>query len=220
MHQSGRPLTAASMRLLPQSGTQLTRLISSSARSRNLRMVDLDEPLVHGAEDDGRLAAPAMRIAVMVILLVQQRLADAQFVQHGFVRLALAVLFQDGLAEHLGRHLLLFRQVAGESEPPVIVHRRIDGQAVLAAEVVVVQPVARGDVDEAGAGGIVHEAVAGEELPGAVAEGMLVFDLAQVPAVEAADDLIILPAALLGHRRQQQGGDDVLLLARPARASS
>src|ERR1035437_1044959 len=35
LHQSGRPLTAASMRFLPQSGTQFTRLISSSARSRN-----------------------------------------------------------------------------------------------------------------------------------------------------------------------------------------
>ena len=41
---------------------------------------------------------------------------------------------------------------------------------------------------------------------------MLVLELAQVPAVEAADDLIVLPAALLGDRRQQEGGDDVLLL--------
>ena len=73
---------------------------------------------------------------------------------------------------------------------------------------------------KARAGGVVHEAVAGEELPGAVAEGVLVFDLAQVPAIEAADDLVVLPAALLGHRRQQQGGDDELLLADHAPASS
>src|SRR5580765_4125393 len=44
-------------------------------------MVDPDEPLIHGAEDDGNLAAPAIRIAVLIILLVQQSLARAQFVE-------------------------------------------------------------------------------------------------------------------------------------------
>ena len=112
------------MRLTPQSGIQFTRSISARAcfaeGSRCVRgsavrdegdcvrgyVINLDEPLVHRAEDDGRLAAPAMRVAVVIILLVQQRLADAQFVQHGFVGVALAVLFQDGFAEHLGGHLL------------------------------------------------------------------------------------------------------------------
>jgi len=36
-----------------------------------------------------------MGVAVMVIFLVQQRVADAEFVQHGFVRIALAVLLEE-----------------------------------------------------------------------------------------------------------------------------
>jgi hypothetical protein len=34
-------------------------------------VVNLDEPLIHRAEDDGCFAAPTMRIAVVIILLVQ-----------------------------------------------------------------------------------------------------------------------------------------------------
>ena len=51
-----------------------------------------------------------MRIAVMIILLMQQRVADAEFVQHGFVGVALAVFFENGFADHFGGHLLLDRQ--------------------------------------------------------------------------------------------------------------
>ena len=46
----------------------------------------------------------------MIIFLMQQRVADAELVQHGFVGVALAVFFQNGFAEHLGGHLLLDRQ--------------------------------------------------------------------------------------------------------------
>ena len=70
-------------------------------------MINLDEPLVHRAEDDGRLAAPAMRVAVVIIFLVQQRVANAEFVQHDFVGVAFAVFFENGFADHLSRHLLL-----------------------------------------------------------------------------------------------------------------
>ena len=121
-------------------------------------VINLDEPLVHRAEDDGRLAAPAMRIAVMIIFLVQQRVAGAQFVQHGFVGVAFAVFFQNGFADHLGGHLLLDRQIVRVGELAVVIHRRINRQAVLRAEIVVFQAVAGRDVNEAGAG------VAGDEI--------------------------------------------------------
>ena len=42
-----------------------------------------------------------MRVAVMIILLMQQRMAGAQFMQYGFVRVALAMFFEDGFTDHL-----------------------------------------------------------------------------------------------------------------------
>jgi len=63
----------------------------------------------------------------MIILLMQQRVANPQFVQHGFVCIALAVLFEDGFADHLCRHLLLARQIgnvtlifAGNTRLPMV----------------------------------------------------------------------------------------------------
>ena len=123
-------------------------------------MINLDEPLVHRAEDDGRFAAPAVRIAVMIIFLVQQGVAGAEFVQHGFVRVAFAVLFENGFADHFRRHLLLDRQIVRVGELAVVVHRRINRQADCEAEIVVFQAVAGRDVDEAGAG------VAGDKIGG------------------------------------------------------
>ena len=52
-----------------------------------------------------------------------------------------------------------------------------------------------------------------KQFAGAFAKGMLVFELGEVAAVEAADDLVILPAALLRHRREQHCRNDELLLA-------
>src|SRR5206468_3029256 len=56
---------------------------------------------------DGGFAAPAVGVAVVIILLMQEGLVEPQFMQHGFVGLALAMLFENGFAEHVGRHLLL-----------------------------------------------------------------------------------------------------------------
>ena len=50
-----------------------------------LIVVDLDEPLVHRAENDRGFAAPAMRVTVVEILLLQQRVQGAQQMQHGLV---------------------------------------------------------------------------------------------------------------------------------------
>ena len=50
-------------------------------------------------------------------------MADAQFVQHDLVRVALAVLFQNGFAQKFGRHLLFHRQIVGVRKRTVVVHR-------------------------------------------------------------------------------------------------
>ena len=91
----------------------------------------------------------------MVVLLVQQRVAHAEVVEDGVIGVAAAVLFEDGLAEHFRRHLLVGGQVGGVGEAAVVVDGRVDGQAVRAPEMVVVRAVAGRDVDEASAGGVV-----------------------------------------------------------------
>ena len=64
---------------------------------------------------------------------------------------------------------------------------------------------------------VVDEIVAGEQPAGAVAERVLVLRVAlEVLAVEAADDLVALPAALLGHAGEQQRRDDVISVSSPA----
>src|SRR5208282_2537862 len=60
-----------------------------------LVMVDLDEPLVHRPENDRGLAPPAVRIAVMIVLLMQQGMTNPELVQHDLIRLTLAMLLQD-----------------------------------------------------------------------------------------------------------------------------
>ena len=64
------------MRSLPQAGSQTTLSISSMASWRKVvsrsigalhRGFKTDEPLLGGAEDDGMMAAPAMRIGVRQI---------------------------------------------------------------------------------------------------------------------------------------------------------
>ena len=58
----------------------------------------------------------------MVVLLVCEGVAHAQLVEDGVVGVALAVFFEDGLAEHLGRHLLVGGQVGGVGETTGVVH--------------------------------------------------------------------------------------------------
>ena len=86
-------------------------------------MINPNEPLVHRPEDDRRLAPPTVRVTVVIILLLEQRLADAQLMQHCFVGFALAVLFQDRFAEKPGGHLLFLGQVIGAEKTTIIVNR-------------------------------------------------------------------------------------------------
>ncbi len=76
MHQSGRVAIMLVMRSLPQAGSQTTLSISSIVKlaERRLRSVGAlhrrfqrDEPLLGGAEDDGIVAAPAVRIGVLQV---------------------------------------------------------------------------------------------------------------------------------------------------------
>ena len=63
-----------------------------------------------------------MRVAVVVVLLVREGVAHAQLVEDGVVGVALAVLFENGLAEQLGGHLLVGGQVGGVGETTGVVH--------------------------------------------------------------------------------------------------
>ena len=74
MHQSGRVAIMLVMRSLPQAGSQTTLSISSMASWRKVvsravgaldRRFEADEPLLGGAEDDGMVAAPAVRVGVL-----------------------------------------------------------------------------------------------------------------------------------------------------------
>src|SRR4051812_32937864 len=84
---------------------------------------------------------------------------------------------------------------------------------MLQAEAIIVQTVAGGDMDKAGAGGVIHEAVSGEKAAGALGERMLILQVAKLGGIEAADDFIALPLTLGRHGGQQQSGDNELLLA-------
>ena len=60
------------MRCSPHAGVHCTFLMSRSVPARSPLAVHADEPLRRGAEDQRRLVAPAMRIAVRIRCLVHQ----------------------------------------------------------------------------------------------------------------------------------------------------
>ncbi len=101
-----------------------------------------DEPLRRGAEDDRRLVPPAVRVAVLDSFLFQQSTARFQFLQHQRVG------FPDRPA---GQFADRQRRRRGD-EAAVVADRVVHRQAVLAADVVVVDTVRRGGVHQAGAG--------------------------------------------------------------------
>jgi hypothetical protein len=174
-------------------------------------MIDANEPLVHGAKDDWRFASPAVRIAVVIIFLVEERFAEPKFVEDYFVGVAFAMLLENAITDHLSRHLLIARQIIRIGKPTIIIDRGIDWQPMRQAQQVIVHAVPGSDVHKTCAGCILHEGIARKQLSGAVAKRMLIFDLAQVRAFEASNNFISVPAALFGYRWQEQGRDDVFL---------
>jgi len=98
------------------------------------------------------------------------------------------------------------------NELPVIVHRRIDRQAVLGAEVIIVQPWPGAMWTNPCLVDCPQTWSPAKNFPVRL-QKELVFEFAQVPAVEAANDLIILPAAFFSPRSAAREGNDVMLLA-------
>ena len=137
MHQSGRSETIASIRDLPQPGSQRHLVDRLERPPAQVVAVDADEPLLGRPEDHRLLAPPAVRIAVRERELVEEvpRLAEH--------RDDLRVRREDLLAHQRRRGLV--------GEPARGVDRAEGRQAVGLAGLVVLGPVAGGGVDQAGA---------------------------------------------------------------------
>ena len=118
-HQSGRFSIMLKMRCSPQRGRPLHLLdVAQRVRAQAL-LVHADEPLRRGAEDHRRLVAPAMRIAVLDRLVLEQAAARFELLDEhftGFVHLH---------AGDEGRAL---------TEAAVTHHRVVDRQAVFLAD--------------------------------------------------------------------------------------
>ena len=122
-----------------------------------------DEPLLRGPEDDGLLAAPAVRVAVGHLLPARSNLP---FCAQEFndARVGLPHLLAGKLRNFFG-------------EPAAVVHRRIGLKTVTAAVVIVLLAVPRGDVHQPGArlqGDVVRQDDLGVPFqPGMAADGAL-----------------------------------------------
>ena len=62
-----------------------------------------------------------MRIAVMIIFLMQQRVANAEFMQHSFIGVAFAMFLKNGFADHFGRHLNFNWKIIGIGKRAIVV---------------------------------------------------------------------------------------------------
>ena len=139
----------------------------------------------------------------MVIFLVQQSVAQPQFMENGFVGIAFAVLFKDGFADHFSGHLLLARQIIRVRQATIVIDRRIDGQALLTPQIIVVEAVAGSDMDEAGAG-VARNKIGGKCFASAITKRMPVFKQSQIALVQIAYYLIIGPSKFLSKIRKQR----------------
>src|SRR6266853_5253833 len=122
--------------------------------------------------------------------------------QNGFVRFALAVLLENRFAEHGFGHLLLNGQVGCSREAAIVIDRRINWQIVLSSEEVILEPVPRRDVDKTCAGHVFNKGITSKQSARARTERMLILKLAEVAAIQAANDLITMPSALFRHHWQ------------------
>ena len=171
------------------------------------RLVERDEPLVDGAEDDRGLRAPAVRIAVLEILGLHERAERLELLDDVEVRRRGPLLLQhlDGLeggeADEVGRHATVVDVAA------VVADRAVDLELVAQAGLVVVLAVAGRGVDAAGAA--VGRHVVGEhDRRGAIDEGMAGLDVLQLGAAHLAQHLeAALQAAIGGELLQQVAGN-------------
>src|SRR5580765_5505100 len=129
--------------------------------------VHIYEPLLGGAEDDGIVATPAMRIAVLVGMMAEERVVVGEKLDDD------GISFEDVLA-------FVFGQAFGVDA--TIVERSSSFQIVLLAGVEVVDTVAGGGVNDAGA--LVECDVSGENAWDLQRqEGMLKFCMLEMVAL-------------------------------------
>ena len=156
-------------------------------------LVHGDEPLLGGPEDDRVLAAPAVRVGVRDLGLLEER--PVLLHVGGDAGVGLEDL-EPGVARDVGR------------EAAVVVDGRVDVDAVGDAGQVVVVAVARGGVDAARA--VVERDVLGQdEERVAVDERVAGLEALELAAGERGQDLGRRPAELLGDDREEPLGHDV-----------
>ena len=156
---------------------------------RGPALVEGDEPLLGGAEDDRVLAAPADRVGVRVLAGLQEGARLAQELHDRGVRVEDLL---PGEALDLGQ------------EAPRLVHGAVDVEAVADAGEVVVPAVAGGGVDDAGAG--VEGDVVGQD------DGRVAVD----PGVAEAQALEVRALRLGEGRAERRRGAGGVALRAPA----
>ena len=123
IHQSGRP-HHPSMRSSPQPGIHCT-CASPQRVAAQVVALHADEPLLGGPEDGRIVAAPAVRIAVLEILVSRAERRLLKQVDHDRVPLP------DGLADQLVRETS--RRAFGLEKPAITVYRVVIVNPVLLA---------------------------------------------------------------------------------------
>ena len=98
-------------------------------------------------------------------------------------------------------------------ETPVVIDRRVNGQAFLPPEIVVVQSMTGGDVNKPAAG-VTRDKFRGKQLSCAMAEWMLILPFGQVFRIDGLFG-VIGPPAFLRHNREQPAKHNVIFLPHP-----
>ena len=162
-------------------------------------LVQGNEPLVDGAEDDGRLGAPAMGVAVLVLGLGEQRVGLGELLEHaevggrGLLGGEILDSLQRGQADEIGGHAAVVEVFA------VVADRAVDLEAVLESGLVILRAVTRRGVHGAGAA-VGGDVVSQHDGRGAVDERMAGLQLLEFGAGDREDDG--------GLRVDLGGGDD------------
>ena len=159
-----------------------------------VRLVERDEPLLGGAEDDRRFAAPVVRVAVRVIGFLEEHAEFVELLGDDVVG------FPDGEAGQPVRD--------GGVEAAVRLDGAVDVEADLPAELVVLVAVAGCGVDEAGAV-LGRDVIRGPDLPDPLDERVPVFEADEVLARHRFQHLVRLVREHLADKVRRHDGDAV-----------
>ena len=164
------------------------------------RLLHAEEPLRRRAEDHRRLVAPAMRVAVVIRLEMDQPPALAQRLDDLRVRI---------------EHREAFEQRRARDEAAIVADRVVDRQAIAPAHLVIVRAVAGRRVHGAGAG-IERHVIAEDHGHFALVERVLEPQALERLSLDLAEHAVRARADALGKGLDQGLGDDEAL--RPAGA--